>query len=138
MKFATIEAQTTDQDDIAALRSALERMHDDSPTRAVMQMLITGLANGSDLTLFERESELSPNEAARLLQMSRPHLLTFVKSGALASHLVGSHQRIKLADLLDFAQRRDAASKVVTEALHGRPTTEVKVDADALDALDQL
>jgi len=136
MKYATIEAQATDQADIAVLCAALERMHDDSPTRAMMQMLITGLANGSDLTLLEQERELSPNEAARFLQMSRPHLLTFVKSGALVSHAVGSHQRIKLADLLDFARRRDRASKAVTEALHERPAT--TVDPDALNALDQL
>lgn len=136
VQYATIDASKTTDEDLAALRDVLDRFHSDSPARALIQMAAAALADGTDLTVLPQDSELSPNEAARLLQMSRPHLVTFLKSGALASHLVGTHQRIKLTDLLEFASRRDAASKVVVEALHKRASG--AVSEDALDALDQL
>lgn len=60
---------------------------------------------------------LSPSEAANLLKMSRPHLLTFMNRGLLPYTLVGTHRRIRVSDLLTFMDGRKKGNALVADAL---------------------
>ena len=112
----TVEPSKAGQKDIMLLDQAVEQLAPESPVRALLAGLRGSLASGKGATLLEQDVQLSPNKAAELLGVSRPFLLGFMKSGALAYTTVGSHQRIVLSDLLEFNERRQAAGKAVAEA----------------------
>jgi excisionase family DNA binding protein len=62
-------------------------------------------------------AELTTQEAADLLNVSRPHLVKLLESGALAFHKTGKHRRIRFADLMVFKTEQDRASAQAMEAL---------------------
>lgn len=52
--------------------------------------------------------EVSPQEAATLLKMSRPTVMRLLRSGQLPSRLVGSHYRLPRADVLRYKAQNGA------------------------------
>lgn len=141
----TVEPSKAGQNDITVLDRAVEQLTPDSPVRALLESLRGSLASGKAATLLEQDVQLSPNKAAGLLGVSRPFLLGFMKSGALAFTTVGTHQRIALPDLLEFNERRLAAGKDVAEAAGNaaareRAAVEARspISDEALRELDEL
>lgn len=70
--------------------------------------VLTHVARGEMVTFVPYGAELTTKEAADLLNVSRPFLVSMLTEGKLAFHKVGSHRRIKASDVLDFRARRDA------------------------------
>jgi excisionase family DNA binding protein len=62
--------------------------------------LVSGLASGSEVSVVGSETELTPEQAAALLGISRPMLMQRVKTGHLPHRMVGTHHRLRLADVL--------------------------------------
>jgi len=112
----TVDAGDTGEKDLRILEDAVGQMAVDSPVRGLLVHLHDSLTTGKGATLLEQDVELSPNQAADLIGVSRPFLLQFMRSGALPFTLVGNHQRITASDLLEFNERRLAAGKTVAEA----------------------
>lgn len=50
---------------------------------------------------------LSTSEAAEILMVSRPFVVKLLEQGAIAFHKVGTHRRIKSADLYAYKERQD-------------------------------
>ncbi|AFA75021.1 putative DNA-binding protein [Gordonia polyisoprenivorans VH2] len=63
------------------------------------------------------DAAMSPSEAAKLLKMSRPHLLTFMNRGLLPYTLRGTERRIRVSDLLTFMDGREKGAALVADAL---------------------
>jgi excisionase family DNA binding protein len=67
------------------------------------------LQSGNAISIVPEHRQLTTQRAANILGVSRPFLVRLVEDGDIPFHMVGSHRRIYLRDLLDYKRRRDAA-----------------------------
>ena len=84
--------------------------------------LVAQLQAGNGVAVIPLETELTPNEAAELLNVSRPHLLKILERGDIAHRMVGSHHRVRLDDVLAYKQslleqRRAARHELVNDLI---------------------
>jgi excisionase family DNA binding protein len=75
------------------------------------------LADGNAVKVVPIHAELTTQEAADMLNVSRPHLVKLLESGALPFHKAGKHRRVRFADLMAFKAERDRASSLAMEEL---------------------
>jgi excisionase family DNA binding protein len=89
------------------------------PAVQLLKEILTELARGNTMTAYSIPSELTTQEAANLLNVSRPHLISLLDRDEIPYHKVGTHRRIALSDLLTYKvksqERRDAALAELAE-----------------------
>ncbi|MFD0986185.1 excisionase family DNA-binding protein [Methyloligella solikamskensis] len=78
------------------------------PLALLVLDLLTHVARGEMVTFVPYGAELTTQQAADVLNVSRPFLIGLLEGGKIAFHTVGSHRRIQMADLLDYKKARDA------------------------------
>ena len=64
---------------------------------------------GKAVSVVAEHHELTTQRAANILGVSRPFLVRMLEAGKLPFHMVGSHRRVYLSDLLDYKAKRDRA-----------------------------
>ncbi|WP_165063574.1 helix-turn-helix domain-containing protein [Paludisphaera rhizosphaerae] len=72
-----------------------------SAERALLQVL-EELGRGRAIAVTPVESELSTQQAADILNVSRPYVAKLVDEGALPARKVGLHRRLLLGDVLTY------------------------------------
>lgn len=82
----------------------------DDASRAV-RSLLRYLASGVPVHVIPSDAELTTQQAADLLGLSRTYVVRLVDQGSLPSHLAGSHRRLLASDVLAYRERR--AGKLV-------------------------
>lgn len=83
------------------------------PTSALRLLvnILAELAEGNAVKVVPIHAELTTQEAADLINVSRPHLIKLLEAGELPFHKTGKHRRVRFADLMQFKAHRDRASK---------------------------
>ena len=79
------------------------------PVHDLLLMILGSLLTGKAISIIPEHQQLTTQRAANILGVSRPFLVGIVENGDIPFHMVGSHRRIYLRDLLDYKRRRDAA-----------------------------
>ena len=69
--------------------------------------IVGELARGHGISLVPMDAELTTNEAARQLKVSRPFLVGLLEKGEIPYRRVGTHRRIRFRDLCAYKQEND-------------------------------
>jgi excisionase family DNA binding protein len=90
------------------------------PTSALRLLadVLGALADGNAVKVVPIHAELTTQEAADMLNVSRPHLVKLlVEQRVLAYHMTGKHRRVRFADLLRYKAERDRVSEQAMKEL---------------------
>ena len=71
--------------------------------------MLTEMSKGNAITVMPIHAELSTQETAELLNVSRPYIVDLLEQGKIPFRKVGSHRRILVNDVFDYKQRIDEA-----------------------------
>lgn len=69
--------------------------------------LLGDLKDGYSVTILQPNASLTTVEAAKLLGVSRTHLVGLLKNKEIPFHMVGSHRRMLAHDVLAYKAKRD-------------------------------
>jgi excisionase family DNA binding protein len=83
----------------------------------LMLDLLEELARGNAVTLNAIGAELTTQEAADLLNISRPSLIQLLDDGKIAYRRLGTHRRIPLEEVLAFKADNYAKRKAALDEL---------------------
>lgn len=89
------------------------------PTSALTMLIdILGeLAAGNAVQIVPVHAELTTQEAANMLNVSRPHMVKLLEEGKLPFHKTGRHRRVMFADLMTYKKARERESLDAMQAL---------------------
>lgn len=89
------------------------------PTAAFRLLIdiLSEMAQGNAVSMIPVHAELTTQEAADMLNVSRPHLIKLLDGGAIPFHKIGTHRRVCFQDLVNY---------------------KTKVDTERLKALEEL
>jgi excisionase family DNA binding protein len=69
--------------------------------------LLSEMASGNAVTLIPVHAELTTQQAADLLGVSRPFVIKQIEEGKLPHRRIGTHRRVMFKDLMDFKRSLD-------------------------------
>ncbi len=93
------------------------------PTSALRLLLevLTEIGQGNAVSISPIHAELTTQEAADVLNVSRPFLVQLLEKGDIPFHKTGTHRRVRYQDVMDYKnsiddERRKALAELAAQA----------------------
>lgn len=88
--------------------------------RAAVELLVgvlTHMAAGRGVSIVPEHAELTTQQAADMLNVSRPHLIGLLQAEEIEYRKVGTHRRVKAASLMEYMRRDDRRRREAADEL---------------------
>mgnify|MGYP006436464495 CR=1 FL=1 len=72
---------------------------------SLLSTIIQNMAEGKSVSIVPSNSEISTQQAADMLNVSRPHLIKLLEAKKIPFKKVGSHRRILLKDIMEYKKQ---------------------------------
>ena len=83
----------------------------------LLARVLAHMAAGEGVTVLPAHAELTTQQAADILNVSRPYLIKLLDCGAIDYRLVGKHRRIRLDSLMDYVREDDRKRRQAADEL---------------------
>lgn len=84
---------------------------------AAFKRVLQAMAQGDGVAVLPLDAELTTQEAADLLGVSRPSLIKLLHEGAIPFRTLGVHRRLKAADVFAYRKVRDAKRRRILDKM---------------------
>jgi len=101
--------------------------------------LLEAMSHGQPVSILPQSTDVTTQEAARILNVSRPYLIKLLSEHKIPFHKLGKHRRIRLDDVLHYqAAQRAASLRAVLVERSALADTPDAVWHDADDVFNEL
>ena len=104
---AEVKVRLDDNTEVTLPRAAARLLH----------YLLTQMSLGNAVTLIPIHAELTTQEAADYLNVSRPHLIKLLTMKRIPFHMAGTHRRIKFSHLEAYRKHAEKERETAMEEL---------------------
>jgi excisionase family DNA binding protein len=88
-----------------------------APAVGLLLRILEEMARGNAVTVIPVHAELTTQEAADMLNISRPSLIQLLDEGKIEYRRVGTHRRVRFEALMKYKRHLDAQRRAVLEEL---------------------
>lgn len=74
----------------------------------LLRQILTHIEQGEGVTFVPNSKQLTTQQAADILNVSRPYLVKLLEAGEIKFSMTGRHRRIEARDLFAYKHRRNA------------------------------
>lgn len=91
-----------------------------APALRLLREILDWMAHGQGAAVTPLHAELTTQQAAGLLQVSRTHLVQLLDEGRIPCRKVGSHRRVRAEDIIAWRRNTEIRRRVALDRLTAR------------------
>ncbi|MGP6174003.1 helix-turn-helix domain-containing protein [Corynebacterium sp. A21] len=99
------------------VESSEEKIRLPREVATILREILVNSAAGQAVGVIPLHAELTTQQAADLLNVSRPHVVKLMNDGVLPGHKVGTHRRIYAAEVQAYKHQRDIEGRIAADEL---------------------
>lgn len=100
------------------------------PVYRLLVQILKDLSEGASVAILQERQGLTTVQASRLLGVSRQFFVNLLEKKEIPHHMVGTHRRVYIKDLMAYKNRRDRARRAVLDQM-----LQSEVEAGLYDAV---